>query len=382
MSKKKFGSLRWLIAMALSLALVGGAAPVAAYADPSSSSDDSTSQIEVKKSDDKTDKEDKQSSESAPKPEVKPEPKPSETAKPEPKPDPKPTVDKPVKKEPVADPVEKPKDDDKKADKPEPKPSETAKPTPTPTPSETVKPGKPTPTPTPTPTKPEQPAPKVEQQLDLEGFTCEGVWNRERTVTTYYDKWDSKQGKWVAGTVKEGPWGEYFKVRDLTLAEALEFGCIGDKPVKPDQIKYGEYEGAQPTCENPSVEHFRTIFTTSFTFTAKFVDGEWKWVESSTTTEAKDPVAKTVTLTPEELKKCKPTDPPVKPSPKPTPSETAKPKPSTSTPPASTPPSGSNEDDGDGDRSNASVLPLIGFSLLGAFGLGGLALVARRRRNA
>ena len=106
-----------------------------------------------------------------------------------------------------------------------------------------------------------------------------------------------------------GPWSSPFFVRDLTPDEAIKTGCLPAKPSKADKVEYGEYSGAKPTCESPSVEWTRKIFTTKFTFDPKLVDGEWQWVEKATTTEAKDPTPKVVTLSDEELEACQPGEP-------------------------------------------------------------------------
>lgn len=79
-----------------------------------------------------------------------------------------------------------------------------------------------------------QPDPKVEQQLDEEQLDCEGVFTRERTLTTPY-VWKDKKGKWVLGETVVGEWGRWFKVRDLTDVEKAQLGeeCDCEEPQEP-----------------------------------------------------------------------------------------------------------------------------------------------------
>ncbi len=99
-----------------------------------------------------------------------------------------------------------------------------------------------------------QPDPKVEQQLDEEQLDCEGVFTRERTLTTPY-VWKDKKGKWVLGETVVGEWGRWFKVRDLTSDEKAQLGeeCDCEEPQEPTNPEEPTVPTPTPTLPAPPV---------------------------------------------------------------------------------------------------------------------------------
>lgn len=83
----------------------------------------------------------------------------------------------------------------------------------------------------------DQPPAQATEEPD-QGYTCDGLWERSRTITTTYvwqwfegDDWTpSTRGQWVLGDSVPGDWSDWTLVRTLTNSEKSDLGCTSPTP--------------------------------------------------------------------------------------------------------------------------------------------------------
>lgn len=126
--------------------------------------------------------------------------------------------------------------------------------------------------------------------------TCDdGGYRSDRTGTQAYVL---VEGEWVLGEVIV--WGDW--VNTPFTDDEYFTKCAPDKPTKDPLAVTGQYGGAQPTCEVPSVEWTRTITTTTYTYAWNVETRVWD--ETATPVVVVDPVTETHALTAGELRHC------------------------------------------------------------------------------
>lgn len=139
-----------------------------------------------------------------------------------------------------------------------------------------------------------------------ESCTLNDVGGVEVTTGTETYVWNVKDRKWeLSGTIN---WNE--PVFTPYTTDKYFAKCAPEKPTKEPLVITGQFGGAQPTCEVPSVEWIRAIATTTYTYAWNVKTRVWD--ETATESVVTDEVTETHALTAGEIRHCTIPDPLIK----------------------------------------------------------------------